>query len=434
MSRRCSVLVAQSICCLMICLASIALGADQSSEVDQTEASVLQTARAELRSGDVDAARKTLDTYCRQNPDSPLAEIMFASLVLELRQDQAAIELLTKVSRRDGTEFEVHSALATIAFRQNRWMDAWAHATVARRSKIPDRWSKSYRAGAITSLKRVMGLTAVQRQDWPVAFELLGKLAQSDRHDAVTATSFGIAAFHLDKLDQAERSLQLAAEIDSTYAPYQLALAKLYSGAGEGEAAEAKMQEAIKVAGKPGQVARLTHAEWLLAKNDSRAASETLKAVTDPSIADQRDFLLGLAHRMRGDFASAEKLFGRLHQKEPTNTRFSNQLALVLIESQDEGKRARALQIATTNVERIQTADTVSTAAWIRYRLGDPVKAEKLLDMLVRTGSISRDAAFYASRIKRSLGKRDQSERFLSLSRGATGAFFNAQTAEANSD
>jgi len=434
MARRCNGLVAQSICCFMISLSSIAISEDRLSDADGAKASAFQTARVELRSGDVAAARQTLDTYCDQNPDSPLAEIMFASLLLEVRQDQAAIDLLTEVSRRDGTEFEVHAALAKIAFRQNRWMDAWAHATVARRSEIPKRWSESYRARSITALKRVMGLTAVRRQDWPVAYELLRKLVQSDKQDAVIAMSFGVAAFHFDKLDLAERSLQLAAEIDSTYAPYQLALAKLHSGVGRGEVADAKMREAINVAGKPGQIARLTHAEWLLAKNNSQAASETLKEVKDPSIVDQRDFLLGLAHRMRGEFDEAETLFARLHQKEPTNTRFSNQLALALIESQDEGKRARALQIATTNVGRLQTADTVSTAAWVRYRLGDPVQAEKLVDTLVRTGSISRDGAFYASQIKRSLGKREQAERFLSLSRGATGAFFNAQNADASGE
>jgi tetratricopeptide (TPR) repeat protein len=418
----------------MISLSSIAISEDRLSDADEAEASVLQAARVELRSSDVAAARQTLDKYCEENSDSPLAEIMFASLLLEVRQDRAAIELLTEVSRRDGTEFEVHSALARIAFRQNRWMDAWAHATVARRSEIPKRWSESYRSRSITALKRVMGLTAVQRQDWSVAHELLRTLVQNDKQDAVAAMSFGVAAFHLDKLDLAKRSLQLAAEIDSTHAPYQLALAKLHSGVGREEVADATMREAINVAGKPGQVARLTHAEWLLAKNNSQAASETLKKVKDPSIVDQRDFLLGLAHRMRGEFDEAETLFARLHQKEPTNTRFSNQLALALIESQDEGKRGRALQIATTNVGRLQTADTVSTAAWVSYRLGDPVQAEKLLDTLIRTGSISRDGAFYASQIKRSLGKREQAERFLSLSRGATGAFFNAQKADASGE
>ena len=128
--------------------------------------------------------------------------------------------------------------------------------------------------------------------------------------------------------------------------------------------------------------------------------------------------MTALAHRMAGQTSDAESLLSALHQKTPASFSVSNQLALVLVESSDEAKRGRALQIATSNARRFQNSeDALSTLGWVQYRLGDVAAAEQILTATMSDGSVSRDTAYYLSKVKAALGKTDESTTFASSRR-----------------
>ena len=97
------------------------------------------------------------------------------------------------------------------------------------------------------------------------------------------------------------------------------------------------------------------------------------------------------------------------------------------MESDDEGKRGRALQLASKNVKAApKSAESLSTFAWIKLRLGESEEAEKVFNLILRGGQASRDTAFYVAKVKMAL-KKEKEARLLKLAaKQSEGVFFNA--------
>ena len=104
-------------------------------------------------------------------------------------------------------------------------------------------------------------------------------------------------------------------------------------------------------------------------------------------------------------------------------------MALTLGESTDEGKRARALQIAIQNVKSApDSADTASSLAWIQFRLGDMQGAEETTSAIVRRGGqLSRDSAYFLAQILLKLNRNQEAQTLQDVTRKTKGEFFNAR-------
>ncbi|MFN9913432.1 MAG: hypothetical protein ACK53L_12650, partial [Pirellulaceae bacterium] len=92
-------------------------------------------------------------------------------------------------------------------------------------------------------------------------------------------------------------------------------------------------------------------------------------------------------------------------------------LALVLVESSDEGKRARAEQLSEANVRRAPNAErAVATAAWIKFKTGSTDIADQVLGQILRGGRLEPQTAYYAAMLLKSRGMKDEYSRFLRAS------------------
>lgn len=183
---------------------------------------------------------------------------------------------------------------------------------------------------------------------------------------------------------------------------------------------------------------RLAHAMWML--NEQRApeafriAQAALKEET--KFKDEYSLVQALVYYMYGKFSEAEGLLTVLAQKGTGNSRISNQLALALTESTDEGKRARALQIAVQNAKSApDSADIASSLAWIQFRLGDMKGAEETTTAIVhRGGQLSRDSAYFLAQILLKLNRNKEAQALLDVTRKSKGEFYNVrQLANSNS-
>jgi Tfp pilus assembly protein PilF len=97
----------------------------------------------------------------------------------------------------------------------------------------------------------------------------------------------------------------------------------------------------------------------------------------------------------------------------------------VLIESEQESLRGRALQIAEVNARNNpQTVDAWATLGYIQFRLGDLAAAEKSLGSSLQNGKLSRDAAFYLAKIKQSLGNKDEAKKLYDTAMSLPGPVF----------
>ena len=82
--------------------------------------------------------------------------------------------------------------------------------------------------------------------------------------------------------------------------------------------------------------------------------------------------------RFAGDLKTAEQHLNEAFNQEPGSFAISNQLALVLIDTQDAEKRRRAEQLAEMNYRQYkENAEAASTLGWVYWRLGRDREAEQ---------------------------------------------------------
>jgi Tfp pilus assembly protein PilF len=158
-----------------------------------------------------------------------------------------------------------------------------------------------------------------------------------------------------------------------------------------------------------------SYMRWLIL-NDRLADVEKLAARLPQPFQNDRDAKLvaSIAARCMGKNEEAEGILSSLHQKNPEDLEISDQLALVLVESSDEGKRARAQQISETNLRRYPNSETtIATAAWIQFKLGSVDIANRLFSEMASKTSVSPQTGYYIAQVLKSLGNNEESQRIL---------------------
>ena len=101
-----------------------------------------------------------------------------------------------------------------------------------------------------------------------------------------------------------------------------------------------------------------------------------------------------------------------------------DQLALVLVESGDEGKRARAQQLSEANLRMTPNSKTViATAAWVQFRLGSVDVADRMLGELASKVALSPQSAYYVAQLLKSKGKEADAKSVLEATVKSPGIF-----------
>ncbi|GAB5406573.1 MAG: hypothetical protein Aurels2KO_48040 [Aureliella sp.] len=397
-----------------------------SGDSQSTAPASIDNARLALQKGDLTQSRNYLAAHCRQLPDSPNRDVLLAGLLIDAKQIPLAKGVLTELLLTPEAAFESHFALSRIAFMEQRWADAWAHCRIAEIEERPKTWSPSYLESVERSLRRHKAEIAYARKDWDVALPLLQRLLDVTEDAAPIYRSIARIFFERGEVEQASNTFKRAAEIDQLdEIPFQVRLARLHLAEGKIDLAEECFKHSIGENSLHPSTGKVVYAEWLINQNRPQEVESLLLSMSDDAKhQSQRDLLLGMAYRMQQDYQAAEEVFTKLHQSETSSLNIGNQLALVLIESQDEGKRARALQIASANFRRIKNESTVSTLAWIQYRLGDVSSAGELFIRLANSSQLSPDSAFYFSEILRSTGRVTEARQLAELARKASGPRF----------
>ena len=109
---------------------------------------------------------------------------------------------------------------------EQRFADAWAHCRVAAQTSPPTRWSPKQRQLARVQLQKLAAAVAMQRQWWPMARKLFGKLAVDHPKDADILRGLGMAAFHEGDIEIAVEKIKRAGELSPDAEPYHLIIAR----------------------------------------------------------------------------------------------------------------------------------------------------------------------------------------------------------------
>lgn len=378
----------------------------------------ITNAIARFRDRDIDGCRAILERAKSNNPKLPPPGVMMATLWMAVSQLAPAREELESAAVKYPTDPESYLKLGDLAFGEGRITDS--DVLFEKAAGLTAAYTDNPKRRRDFDIRCEAGTAAVaeRRRQWEKAQKHLAKWIELDPDNAGARLRMGNVLFQLGKETEALAEFKEAKKIDKNAPLPELAMAQRNDEAKKRDAAKKWIQDAIKAAPTDATV-QLFAARWYLQQNDLEAA----KAATDTALkldakSLEAKFVRGLVARVGRDYATAEKFLNEAHFQSPGNFDVSNSLALVLIESENDEARRRALELADTNVAKYrentpQQIPAVTTLAWVFYKLGRREDAERILEQVRRSNALSSDGAFYVAKILSDRGEKDLARKIL---------------------
>ena len=415
-------------------LAEVSLVAQQPTAVDKNSLAPpandsVKEATAAIASGDLEKARSHL-TALKDASDSFHPEVVLVQLLFAGGNAREGRKLLEQFAAQEPRRIDVYLVFTEIAVGEQRWFDAWNLGNTAERLQLPRNWSESLKERVKNRLTVLKATSSEGRLDWTTARDTYLQLATAQEDRSEIWEGLARCEYKLGNIDKSLSYFQkLRNSFKKTLIP-SFAIAMLYESDGNVIKAEEYFQKAITTPNAtPRELtpAKLAFARFLIWSNRPSDAKTYLDTeITDNSSSEtERLFLTAMVARMEQRFADAQEILSRLHQQDSTSFPIGNNLALVLIESDQESLRSRALQIAEVNVRNNpRLVDAWATLGYVQFRLGDVASAEKSLNSSVQNGQLSRDAAFYLAKIKQSMGSKDEAKKLYDMAMTLPGPVF----------
>jgi tetratricopeptide (TPR) repeat protein len=385
----------------------------------------LSAALESFRTGNVTKLKLDLEAYKKSDASLPHPDVMLARLLMANGQWPDALATLETYLTTVPTDAEAHKCFAEIAMISGRWTDAWLQLEKAYGLVDGMSFTDKRKRDFLIELVRLRGEVAEQRKDYPVAKKLFETLKKLQPNDGAPDWALGRLKVSEGDIDGGFELLKQGRKIDSTLPQPELAIALDLMRRGDVEKAEAWFVAGTKNKESSGVANWFQYLQFLI-ELDRAEDAEKLFADIPQEFLSQRDFRLANAviQRHLKKLPEAERILSELHQSNPSDLDAGDHLALVLIESEDEGKRARAEQIAEANLRQSPNNERIAaTVAWVKYRTGSTDVADNILGQLVHAGRISSQTAYYTAQVLKSLGKPAEAKQFLQIAATAPGSF-----------
>ena len=397
----------------------------------------VEDAIAKFATRDFDGARAALDAAKAANPELPPSGVMMARLLFAAQQGAAAKSQLEQTIEKVPTDPEAWLFLGDMELQSRSFA-----AAQTLYDKAKDRLQ-----GLQTSAKRrsnlemrtYAGLATVAegRGDWQEAKNYITQWLKVDPDHVAGRTRLARAMYKLEDAKTAYGILQKIYEGDDTTTRPEVSMALLYETDNKHANAKQLMTRAAQRDTKTLNT-QLAVAKWALDTGELEIAE---KACTDSlkidSTALQAKMYQGMLARYRKQWNKSEQLFIQAHLQSPTNFGANNQLALVLIEQEDEDKRKRAAEFATINAQlysgNLKNAfgrEAMVTLAWINYKSGRVRQAIAGIQRAMQNGAISADSAYFAAKIMHDSKQTEIAKKILEPFLKNTPFFINKPDAE----
>ncbi len=387
-----------------------------------------QEAIAAFERGDLQECERLLTSVSKNAKDLPAVEIMLARLLMSKGKYSEALSRLETHAMKGIQDPEAHATMGEIAFLSGRYTDAWLQFRESL-SLLSDPSSKLIKArkDEITlQLLRFRAQTAERRRDLATAEKLYKEL-----EGAMPKSGFPLIAqarIVISKLEIAKGAelLRKAKKIDGTTIQPELQVALILSGIGHDNAVIEKwFQDGMKQRDTATIVNWSEYLKWLLIQDRAKDVRYFVEKAPAEFRANRiLQFLDALALRYLAKIDDAEKAFSLLLSENADDLETADQLALILVESVDQGKKTRAQQLAQSNLRRAQNEESViATAAWVEFKLGDIDKAEKYLSVVVARGTSNPQTIYYIARLLEARNRKAEADLMYQNAVNAPGIF-----------
>ncbi len=335
------------------------------NEKAQSDESIA-AAIASFKAGNTAELTTNLEAAKTKNPDLPAVDIMIARMLMANGQWSDALAVLESYVAKNVSDAEAFKSFAEIAMVSGRWTDAWLQLEKSYELSAAMPFSETRKAHFVTELVKLRGEVAEQRNDIPAATKLFESLAKLQPESGDSFWALGRLKVRTNEVEAGYELLKKGKELEPKLPQPELAIALELRTRGEGDKAEAWFKKGLTAKETSSENNWLQYIQYLI--DDGRSdVAKTVLAETPTQYSSTRDFKLvsAIIHRYANELADAERILSELHQANPNDFDAADHLALVLVESADEGKRARAQQISEANLRQAPTKN-----GWLRRQHG----------------------------------------------------------------
>jgi predicted Zn-dependent protease len=392
---------------------------------------------------DVLAARQFLEAAKKKDPQLPPVDLLLAKMYFAGGNADAGRISLEKTAVDNPDDPEPAILLAEQALAQGRVIEA--DALYARALELTSKFNGAAKRKRNFEIRARAGRASVaqRRKNWDTAVSDLQALLKLDPDNAVAHYRLGQTLFMQNKFQDGYKEFQEAKKKDKNLPDPDVATALMYDQLKVDDKTAKSQQffDRAMATNKTDPATVTAYAQWLIKQGTQQTLAKAEALLADARKANPGNLnlliLSGVAARMDKKMKPAEDYFVEALGIAPANSDVINQLALLLIEQADQGKRDRALQFAGMNAQiNSRNSDAQITLAWVLYQLGRVADAEQALRQGLNLGNPSPDSSYLVAKILMDQNKTDAAKQLLkgALDQESPGIFIYRQDAQAALD
>jgi tetratricopeptide (TPR) repeat protein len=352
------------------------------------------------------------------NPDFPAVEIMVSRFFMAAGQWPTANSILEAYVVLNPEDAEAYKSFAELAMVSGRWSDAQLQLEKADSKAGQMKFSPARKIGFNAELLRLLGETAERRKDFAAATKFYQELAQYQPRDGYPFWAQGRVKISSGDVQGGAELLKKGRLLTKTLPQPELSIGmELASLPETRKEAEKWFIKGIQEKETLSETNWTQFAQYLINYDRAKDALALLEKVPE-DYRRSRDIRLlqAISHRYLGDNSAAEAILSELYKANPDDLDCADHLALVLAESVDQGKVARAIQISESNLRQAQNNEKiVATAAWVQFKAGTFEIADRILGEVVKGGRFSSQTAYYSAMLLKARGKQEEAIQFLKM-------------------
>ena len=383
---------------------------------------------------DVLAARQFLDAAKKKDPNLPPVDLLLAKMYYLAGNANAGRISLEKTAMDNPDDPEAYLILADQAMQQGRTIEA--DALYDKGLAMAGKFNGNAKRKRNFEIRARSGSAGVnqRRKDWDAAVADLKALLQADPENGAGHYRLGQCLFMQKQFKPGLEEFTAAKKADKNLPDPYVAAALMFDQLKMNAETQQAFDKAY-AASKTDPATLTAYAQWLI-KTGAVDKAETILADARKANPGNLNLLIlsGVAARMQKKMKPAEDYFVEALGIAPANADVINQLALLLIEQNDQAKRDRALQFASMSAQlNNQSADAQITLAWVLYQLGRQADAEQALRNGLQLGNLSPDSSYLVAKVLAEQNRGDTAKQILTqaLDSDTPGIFVYRKDAQA---
>ncbi len=370
----------------------------------------VRTAISAFERGDVAECERMLVLALKGEKNLPSVDVMIARLLMQKGRFNEALSRLETYLMKGNQDAEAYATMGEIALMSGRFTDAWLQFREALSLvKTSSTLSKSRKEAFINQLLQRRAETALRRQDLTTAQTLYKELEAAMPESGLPLVAQARILISNADITRGAEMLRRARKLDKNVPQPELQIALALAAGKDVTETEKWFRDGIKQTDTVTVSNWFEYLKWLLTQDRPEDVLFLIpKAPKDYQSDRLIRFLGGLAQRFVGKVDEAEKVFSILLSEDSSDMESANQLALILVDSIDQGKKIRAQQLSQNNLRRAPNEESViATAAWVEFVLGATDVAEQYFNSLISRGTSNPQTIYYLAKMLDARGRKD---------------------------